>query len=318
MIKKAPILYIIIPCFNEELVLPISSQLFLEEVKILVKKDKISADSKILFIDDGSDDSTWEIIKKLSKENNTFCGIRQSRNRGHQNSLLAGLMEAIDKCDIAISIDCDGQDDVAAMEKMIDEYQDGAMVVYGVRSNRKNDNFFKRTTAHMFYHLMRLMGADVIFNHADYRLLSNTVLKELSKYREVNLFLRGMVRLIGYESRIVYYERNERIAGKSHYPFLKMAGFALDGITSFSVRPIRIITCFGFFISLISFVGVIWSVLGALFGTTVPGWASMTSLICFIGGVQVLCLGVIGEYVGKIYLETKDRPRYIVSERTDE
>ncbi len=311
-----PILYIVIPCYNEEKVLPITSGMFLDKVNELIGLGKISEDSRIMFVNDGSKDDTWNIICKLAAKDDKFLGISQSRNRGHQNAVLAGLMEAKDKCDITISIDCDGQDDINAMNKMVDEYLDGSEIVYGVRSKRDTDTFFKRFTAEGFYKLLNWMGAEVVFNHADYRLVSSRVLQEFANYKEVNIFLRGMFPLVGFKSTSVYYERHERIAGSSHYPLGKMLALAFDGITSLSVKPIRMITTFGMFISLLSFIGVIWSIVIQLTGHAVAGWASMTSIICFIGGIQLICLGVLGEYIGKIYMEVKARPRYIISERT--
>ena len=315
---KKPILYIVIPCYNEEKVLPITSSMFLDKITELVQKDKISDDSRILFVNDGSKDRTWEIIKELSEQNDHYKGICQSRNRGHQNAVLAGLMEAMDVCDITISIDCDGQDDINAMNDMVDAYLDGCEIVYGVRSRRDTDTFFKRFTAEGFYKVLNWMGAEVVFNHADYRLVSSRVLQEFANYKEVNLFLRGMFPLVGFKSTSVYYERHERIAGESHYPLTKMLALAFDGITSLSVKPLHMITGLGCGIALLSFIGVIWSVIVALTGHAVTGWASMTSMICFIGGVQLICLGVLGEYIGKIYMEVKHRPRYIISERTGE
>lgn len=314
---KEAVLYIIIPCYNEEEVLPITSREFLKKLNELIDKKQIAPESRVLFVDDGSKDSTWEIIKKLADEDEHFIGISQSRNRGHQNAVLAGLMEAKDKADITISIDCDGQDDINAMDKMIEEYYNGCEIVYGVRSDRATDTFFKRWTAEHFYKFMNAMGAEVVFNHADYRLVSSRVLKEFANFKEVNLFLRGMFPLVGFKSTSVYYERHERIAGESHYPLSKMLGLAFDGITSLSIKPIRIITGLGIFISFLSFIGVIWSVIMYFMHHSVTGWASTTSIICFIGGVQLISLGVLGEYIGKIYLETKARPRYIISERTE-
>lgn len=313
-----PILYIIIPCYNEEEVLPITCEMFLEKLTSLIGKGKISDDSRILFVNDGSKDKTWDIICGLAERDVHFKGISQSRNRGHQNAVLAGLMDSIDKCDMTISIDCDGQDDINAMDDMVDAYLDGCDVVYGVRSKRDTDTFFKRVTAEGFYKFMSAMGVETVYNHADYRLLSNRVMKELSKYQEVNLFLRGLIPLVGFKSTSVYYERNVRIAGTTHYPLKKMLNLAIDGITSLSVKPLRLIASIGVIVAIISFIGVIWSVVMSLIGHTVAGWASMTSIICFIGGIQLVCLGVIGEYVGKIYMEVKRRPRYIISERTDE
>lgn len=313
-----PILYIVIPCYNEEQVLPITCSMFLEKIKSLVQKEKISDESRILFVNDGSKDKTWEIIKQLAKEDYHYRGISQSRNRGHQNAVLAGLMEAKDVCDITISIDCDGQDDINAMDAMVDAYLDGCEIVYGVRSKRDTDTFFKRFTAEGFYKVMNWMGAEVVFNHADYRLVSSRVLQEFANYKEVNIFLRGMFPLVGFKSTSVYYERHERIAGESHYPLSKMLALAFDGITSLSVKPLHLITGLGCGIAVLSFIGVIWSVIVALTGHSVAGWASMTSIVCFIGGVQLICLGVLGEYIGKIYMEVKHRPRYIISERTEE
>lgn len=313
---KKPILYIVIPCYNEQEVLPITAPMFLNKLKQLMSDGLISGDSRVMFVNDGSTDGTWDIISKLAAEDEHFIGISQSRNRGHQNALLAGLMEAKDRCDISISIDCDGQDDIDAMDKMIAEYLGGCEVVYGVRSSREADSFFKRTTAQGFYRLLSAMGAEVVYNHADYRLVSSRVLRELAGFKEVNLFLRGMVPLVGFKSTCVEYARCERLAGKSKYPISKMLSLAADGITSLSVKPLRLITSFGVFVALLSFIGVIWAIISALCGDTVAGWASTTCIVCFVGGVQLVCLGIIGEYIGKIYLETKGRPRYIISERT--
>ncbi len=309
-------LFIVIPCYNEEEVLPITSKMFLEELEDLIHKGKISDNSRILFVNDGSKDKTWEIIENLAAENPHFIGMSQSRNRGHQNAVLAGLMESKDMCDITISIDCDGQDDIKAMEAMVDAYHDGSEVVYGVRSKRDTDTFFKRFTAESFYKLLNKMGVEVVYNHADYRLISSKVLKEFANFKEVNLFLRGMIPLVGFKSSSVYYERHERIAGESHYPLSKMLGLAIDGITSLSIKPIRLITGLGIGVSILSFIGVIWAVIAQLTGHTITGWASTVCIVCFMGGVQLICLGVLGEYIGKIYMEVKARPRYIISERT--
>lgn len=313
-----PILYIVVPCYNEEQVLPITAELFLNKLRQLEMAWKISPNSRVLFVDDGSKDRTWEIISKLAQEHRHIKGIRQSRNRGHQNAVLAGLMEAKDHCDITISIDCDGQDDINAMDAMVDAYLDGCEIVYGVRSNRDSDTFFKRFTAQSYYKFLKFMGVEAVYNHADYRLVSSRVLKEFADFKEVNLFLRGMFPLVGFKSTSVYYERRERMAGKSHYPFRKMLSLAFEGITSLSVKPLHVITGLGCFIALLSFIGVIWSVVVALCGNSVPGWASMTCIICLLGGVQLIGLGVLGEYIGKIYLEVKQRPRYIISERTQQ
>lgn len=310
------VLWMVIPCYNEEAVLPITAPMFLEELQELVGKGKISEDSRILFVNDGSRDATWDIICALSQRDPHYIGISQSRNRGHQNAVLAGLMEAKDTADITISIDCDGQDDIKAMEEMVDAYHLGAEVVYGVRDKRDTDTVFKRVTAEGFYKFLKSLGADIVFNHADYRLVSSRVLQEFADFKEVNLFLRGMFPLVGFKSTSVYYERHERIAGKSHYPLSKMLALAFDGITSLSTRPIRIITMLGCLVALLSFAGVIYAVISAFSGRVVPGWTSMTCIICFVSGVQLVCLGVLGEYIGKIYMEVKHRPRYIISERT--
>ena len=310
------VLYIVIPCYNEEKVLSITSGIFLEKMQKLIQDEKIDEKSRIMFVNDGSKDRTWEIILELAKKDEHFIGISQSRNRGHQNAVLAGLMEAKDCCDITISIDCDGQDDINAMDQMIEEYYDGCEIVYGVRNKRETDTIFKRCTAQGFYKFLNAMGAEVVYNHADYRLVSSRVLQEFANYKEVNLFLRGMFPLVGFKSTSVYYERHERIAGESHYPLRKMLALAFDGITSLSVKPIRMITELGIIIAMLSFAGVIWSIVMALLGRTVAGWASMVCIAAFIGGVQLICTGVIGEYIGKIYMEVKHRPRYIISERT--
>lgn len=313
-----PVLYIIVPCYNEEQVLPLTAPLFLDKLSSLTAAGKVSPRSRILFVDDGSKDSTWDIITRLSRDDQRCFGIRQSRNRGHQNALLAGLMEVKDTCDITITIDCDGQDDINAMDAMVDEYLKGCEIVYGVRSRRDTDTFFKRFTARSYYKLLRHMGVDAVYDHADYRLVSSRVLREFSGFKEVNLFLRGMFPLVGFRSTCVSYERRERLAGKSHYPLSKMLHLAFEGITSLSVRPLHIITGLGIGIALLSFIGVLWSVIVALTGNAVSGWASTVCIVCFIGGIQLICLGVIGEYIGKIYLEVKGRPRYIISDRTEE
>lgn len=313
-----PVIYIVVPCFNEQEVLPVTAPQFLQKINDLYIDGKISNDSRILFVDDGSRDSTWDIINSLATVDEHYCGIKLSRNRGHQNALLAGLIEAADKCDAAISIDCDGQDDINAMDKMIDEYFSGSEIVYGVRSDRKTDTVFKRGTAQGFYKLLKSMGIEVVYNHADYRLMSARAIKTLGEFREVNIFLRGMVPLVGFKSSCVEYARSERKAGKSKYPLKRMVSLALDGITSLSVKPIRLITAFGFIVSALSVIGVIWSVITRLVGAPTGGWASTVSIICFLGGVQLLSLGVIGEYIGKIYLEVKNRPRYIIDKKTDD
>ena len=315
---NAPSLYIVIPCYNEEAVLPITAPLFRDKLLSLSSQGKISPDSRVLFVNDGSRDNTWNLICQLAKEDAHFKGICLSRNRGHQNALLAGLMEAKDKCDITISIDCDGQDDINAMDAMVDEYLSGAEIVYGVRSKRDTDTFFKRFTAESFYKLMKWMGADTVYNHADYRLVSSRALKEFANFKEVNIFLRGMFPLVGFKSTCVYYERHERIAGESHYPLKKMLALAFDGITSLSIKPIRIITGLGVVISLVAFALIVYALVSYFTGNVVSGWASSLIVTCFLGGIQLISLGVIGEYVGKIYMETKARPRFIISERTEE
>lgn len=311
-----PVLYIVIPCYNEEAVLPLTAPMFLEKLSALVAAEKIDDASRIMFVNDGSRDSTWEIIEKLSKEDRHYIGISQSRNRGHQNAVLAGLMEAKDRCDITISIDCDGQDDINAMDEMVEKYHEGCDIVYGVRSSRETDTFFKRFTAQSFYKFLAFMGAEVVYNHADYRLISSKVLQEFANYKEVNLFLRGLIPLVGFKSTSVEYKRNERLAGESHYPLKKMIALAVDGITSLSVKPLQMIMSFGIVVALISFIGCLWALITAICGKAVAGWASMTCIICFVSGVQLISLGIIGEYIGKIYLETKQRPRYIISDRT--
>lgn len=313
-----PVLKLIIPCYNEEQVLPITSAMFLAELQSLIGAGKISPDNRIMFVDDGSRDRTWDIIKSLSESDVHYTGIRQSRNRGHQNAVLAGLMEVRDSCDITVSVDCDGQDDIHAVSDMVDAYEKGAEVVYGVRSSRKTDTLFKRFTAESFYKLLAAMGVEVVFNHADYRLISARVLHEFAKFEEANLFLRGMIPLVGFNSTSVFYERKERIAGKSHYPLRKMLALAFDGITSLSIKPLRMITAAGLITALVSFIGIVWSIIGHIAGNTVAGWTSMTCIICFLGGIQLVGIGVLGEYIGKIYMEVKHRPRYIISERTDE
>ena len=313
---KDTVLYIVIPCYNEEEVLPITSQHFLDKINELEKLNKISNNSKILFVDDGSTDSTWEIIKKLSEQDKHFEGISQSRNRGQQSSLLAGLMEVKDKADIVISIDCDEQDDINAMNEMIDKYNEGYDIVYGVRNNRDTDSWFKRTTAQTFYKVLSSLGAETVYNHSEYRLTSSRVLKELSNYEEVNLYLRGIFPLIGFKYTTVEYKRNERVAGESKYPLSKLINLAVDGIANLSTKPIRIITAVGMCVAIISLCVIIWIIVGLINGTTVQGWASTLGILSFIGGVQLISLGIIGEYVGKIYMEVKHRPRYIISDRT--
>ena len=311
-----PILWIVIPCYNEEQVLPLTAPLFLQKLRDLAQAGQISENSRILFVNDGSKDSTWDIIRDLAAQDGHYIGICQSRNRGHQNAVLAGLMEAKDRCDITISIDCDGQDDINAMDRMVEEYLNGAEIVYGVRAKRETDSFFKRFTAESFYKLLKWMGAEVVYNHADYRLISARVLQHFADYEEVNIYLRGMVPLVGFPSATVPYDRAERLAGESHYPLRKMLALAFNGITSLSVKPITLITTFGISFSVIGLILMIWAVVEAILGNTVTGWASTVCIICLLGGIQLISLGVLGQYIGKTYLETKQRPRYIISAKT--
>ena len=314
--EARPVLWIVVPCYNEEQVLPMTAPMFLKKILQLEEDGRISKSSRILFVNDGSKDKTWEIIRNLAAENEIYTGICQSRNRGHQNAVLAGLMEAKDRCDITISIDCDGQDDLNAMDEMVDKYLAGAEIVYGVRSQRKTDTWFKRTTALGFYRLMNAMGAEVVYNHADYRLISAKVLQHFADFEEVNIFLRGMVPLVGFPSAEVYYERRVRLAGESHYPLRKMIALAFNGITSLSVKPITVITGFGIGFSILGLGLMIWAIVQACLGNTVAGWTSTVCIICLLGGIQLISLGVLGQYIGKTYLETKHRPRYIISART--
>ena len=311
-----PRLYIVIPCYNEEKVLPVTSELFINKIKELISRESIDRKSKVLFVNDGSSDNTWNIISNLSKKSEFVEGISLARNSGHQNALLAGLFVAETMCDITISIDCDGQDDIDAMDEMVSEYRKGSDIVYGIRSDRKTDTVFKKVSAEMYYKLLAKLGVDVIFNHADYRLMSCEVIRQLMKYEEVNMYLRGIIPTLGYNSSEVYYSRKERMAGETHYPLSKMLALALDGITSFTIRPLRLIIAMGIIVAFFSFVGVIWSVASAMTGETVDGWASMTCIVCFLGGIQLISMGVVGEYVGKIYMESKHRPKYNVIKKT--
>ncbi len=312
----SPVLYLIVPCYNEEAVLPVTAPVFLEKLMGMIQREKIAPESRILFVDDGSRDETWSIISALARQDAHVLGISQSRNRGHQNALVAGLMEARERCDITITMDCDGQDDPEVMEAMVEKYLAGNDVVYGVRSDRDTDTAFKRSTARWYYRLLRWLGAEVVYDHADYRLLSRPVLDALADYHEVNLFLRGLIPLVGFRSDAVPYSRKARAAGETHYPLGKMVALALDGVTSLSVKPLRLIMGFGAVVALVSFIGVIWALIRAFSGHTVAGWASTTCIVCFVSGVQLISLGILGEYIGKIYLETKGRPRYIISRRT--
>lgn len=312
---KTPVLYLIVPCYNEQEVLPITGTLFIEKLEQLISREQIHEASRVMFVNDGSHDETWDLIQGYVTEHEKCLGISLSRNRGHQNAVLAGLMEAKAYCDITISIDCDGQDDLNAIDAMVEEYRNGCEVVYGVRKKRETDSFFKRTTAQSFYKLMKNMGVELVYNHADYRLISSEVLDAFEEFREVNLFLRGMIPMVGFKSTIVYYDRDKRIAGKSHYPLRKMMDLAFNGITSLSVKPVRLITGIGFFVTLLSFAGIIWSIAVHLSGGEMEGWAGTICIVCLMGGLQLIAMGVLGEYIGKIYLEAKNRPRYIISER---
>ena len=307
-------LFLLVPCFNEEKALPITAGALKGKMEELYKAEKISGDSRIVFIDDGSRDETPNIIKALNKESKLFTGIFLSRNKGHQNALLCGLHYAADKCDCAISLDCDLQDDINAIDKMLDSFNNGNDVVYGVRSSRKKDSFFKRFTAGCFYKTTKLLGGEIVENHADFRLLSNRALKALKEFKEVNLFLRGIVPMLGFKSDVVYYERLKRVAGKSKYPLRKMISFASEGITSLSTRPLNIIIGIGSVITLISFIMLIYSLIQHYLGHTEAGWTSTFVSIWFLGGIQLIALGIIGKYIGKIYLETKHRPPYIIEE----
>lgn len=310
--KKSSILYIVVPCYNEEKVLHETTKRLKEKLDYLINKDVISKKSKVMYVNDGSKDKTWNIIKDISEEEKLFTGISLSRNRGHQNALVAGLLTAKEYADVVISMDADLQDDINAIDEMLKKYYDGCDIVYGVRSSRKKDSIFKKTTAEGFYKFMKHMGVDVVYNHADYRLTSKRVLDNFKDYKEVNLFLRGIFPLIGYKNDIVYYERNERFAGESKYPLKKMLSFAWDGITSFSVKPLRMICSIGFIILFISIAIMIYSLIRKITGNTVDGWTFLSISIWFIGGIQMISLGIIGEYIGKVYTEVKARPRYVV------
>lgn len=311
-------LYMVVPCYNEEEVLDETTKQLIPKLESLMDQGKISTKSKILYVNDGSKDQTWMIISRLHEEHNIVSGLNLSRNRGHQNAVLAGLMYAKDHCDAAISMDADLQDDIHAIDEMVDKFNEGIDVVYGVRSSRKKDTFFKRFTAEGFYKMMRWMGVDVVFNHADYRLMSRRVLQQLENYKEVNLFLRGILPLIGYPSAQVYYERQERFAGESKYPLKKMLSFAFDGITSFSIKPIRFILSMGTIVFFVSIAILIYSIVRHFMGGTVLGWSSLMVSIWALGGLQLLAIGVIGEYIGKMYLETKGRPRFAVQDVLDD
>ncbi len=306
------ILYIVIPCYNEEAVINETVNRLTSKLDEMTEKELISNDSRIMLVNDGSKDNTWNIIEELYSSNKYVTGVSLSRNRGHQNALLAGLFEAGEHADMVVSMDADLQDDIEVLDDFVKKYYEGCQIVYGVRKSRKKDRFFKRTTALGFYKLMNMLGVELVYNHADYRLMSRRAIEELKNYKEVNLFLRGIVPMIGFKTGIVEYDRGERFAGESKYPLGKMIYFALDGITSTTIRPIRMITVMGFLIALVSMLFLIYVIIGHFQGTTVQGWTTTIVLVCLFGGIQILCIGVVGEYVGKIYLETKGRPRYIV------
>ena len=309
------VLYFVIPCYNEESVLPMTSKLFYDKLMDLISSECISDDSRILFVNDGSTDATWSIINQLIKQDCHFLGISQSRNRGHQSSLLAGLMEAKDKCDVVISMDCDGQDDINAVDEMLSKYNGGADIVYGVRDDRTTDTWFKRTSAQLFYKVLKRFDKNTIYNHADFRLTSKRVLDVLSDYQEINLYLRGIFPLIGFSSDVCYYHRNERISGKTHYSLSDMIGLGLNGLFNNGVRPLRCITYLGIIMVFFSICIVLWITICMWQGMTVQGWSSILGILSFFQGVQLVCLGVISEYVGRIYMESKHRPRYVISER---
>lgn len=310
-------LYIVVPCYNEQEVLPETTTRLLAKLETLISRELCSEDSRILLVDDGSSDKTWQLIQQLHASNRYISGLKLSRNQGHQNALLAGLMEARKLADVAISMDADLQDDIDAVDAMLTHYHSGCDIVYAVRSDRTTDTAFKRKTAQGFYKLMSALGVDIVYNHADYRLMSHRALDGLASFREVNLFLRGIVPLIGYKTATVEYERNERFAGESKYPLKKMLAFALDGITSFSTKPIALITLLGFVIFLISIAFTVYTLIVKLFGYTVDGWSTLMASIWILGGLQLLALGIIGEYIGKIYREVKDRPKYMVETLLD-
>lgn len=315
---KEPILYIVIPCYNEKEVLVETTKRLNLKLKNLINKNIISKLSKVMYVNDGSTDNTWDLIASISSENDLFTGISLTRNVGHQNALLAGLMAAKEKADFVISMDADLQDDINAIDEMITKYLDGNEIVYGVRNSRKKDSLFKKTSALCFYRVMKLLGVDIVYNHADYRLTSRRVLENLASYHEVNLFLRGIFPLIGYKSAIVYYNRGERFAGKSKYPLRKMLNFAWEGITSFSIKPLRLICISGFIILIVSILIMLYSLIRKMGGNTVDGWTFLSISIWFIGGLQMISIGIIGEYIGKMYYETKQRPRYIIQDNLEE
>lgn len=316
--KKSQTLYVVVPCYNEEEVLHETTKRLKEKLESLIKENFISKESRVMYVNDGSKDKTWELIEEISKKEKLFTGISLSRNRGHQNALLGGLMTAKNYADVIISMDADLQDDINAIDAMLEKYYDGCEIVYGVRSARKTDTWFKKTTAEGFYKFMKLMGVDIVYNHADYRLASKNVLDKLESFGEVNLFLRGMFPLVGYKTDIVYYERAERFAGESKYPLKKMLNFAWDGITSFSVKPIRFILSFGIVMSILSFISTVVFIILNLVNIGTLSIGSIISIMCLLTGIQITCIGIVGEYVGKTYSETKRRPRYIISRNLNE
>ncbi len=307
-------LFLVVPCYNEDAVLPDASSKLLGKIVYLIEKKQIHGDSKILFVNDGSKDNTWGLIMGLHYENPVFCGINLLHNSGHQNAIIAGLMVAKDFADVVISIDADLQDDIDAIDKFLNEYHRGSEIVYGVRSSRESDQYFKRTSAHFFYKMMRFLGVDLIYNHADFRLMSKKALDRLSTFKEVNLFLRGILPLLGCKYSVVEYERRERFAGRSKFPLNKMISFAWDGITSFSIKPIRIVSALGFLLFLLSLIALIYTIISKISGNTVTGWTSLIISVWIIGSIQLLSIGIVGEYIGKIYKETKQRPRYFISQ----
>lgn len=311
---KKDILYIVIPCYNEQEVLPETQKRLTAKLERMIQEQLVSEKSRIVFVDDGSRDSTWEIIANLYETNPYVLGIRSSRNRGHQNALLEGLFTVKEDCDMVVSMDADLQDDIEVLDRFVEKYYSGCDIVYGVRSSRKKDTWFKKATAEGFYKIMEAMGVNIVYNHADYRLMSRRAIQELEGFKEVNLFLRGLIPMIGFRSDIVTYERNERYAGESKYPLKKMISFAVDGITSLSIRPIRFITTLGFLLFFVSIILMVYYAVGYFMGRTIQGWATLVVSIWGIGGLELLAIGIIGEYIGKIYMETKQRPRFIVDE----
>ena len=310
--RNIPVLYLVIPCYNEEAVLPETTKRLTEKMHTMIRAEQVDPESRILYVDDGSKDKTWAIISEYAEAIPYVDGVKLAHNRGHQNALLAGLMTAMPLCDCAISMDADLQDDINVIDRFVEKYMEGCDVVYGVRNKRETDTFFKRTTAEGFYKFMKILGVDVVFNHADYRLMSRRALEGLSEYKEVNLFLRGIVPLIGFKSDYVYYDLAERFAGESKYPLKKMISFALDGITSFSVKPLKLISNLGILISVLSIFGLLYALISHLCGVTVAGWTAIVASIWLLGGLQMLCLGVVGGYIGKIYSEVKQRPRFLI------